>query len=304
MTSMLPTSAGQYHWVAELAPIRYAKSLSYIAGTYCRNIQCEYGLTRTGMITGFARLSIAASAAYVAATEIQGLLTFNIESYVSHNWHGTLIYWAILLVAALVNILGIRFFPHIETLAFVHHVCFFFVFLVPLVYLSPQSTASFVFANFENAGGWESNGISWGIGLLASAWAFVGIDGTSHMSEEVRNSENVVPQSMVIAFFISGAMAFGASVAILFSVGDLKTILSTSTNYPIIQIFYTATQSKAATTVIISGLMLTSVFSTFGLLASASRLTWALARDNTFPLARYFAHVGITSAYGWSALTM
>lgn len=36
--------------------------------------------------------------------------------------------------------------------------------------------------------------------------------------EEVRNSENVVPQSMVIAFFISGAMAFGASIAILFSV--------------------------------------------------------------------------------------
>ncbi|KAI4223116.1 MAG: hypothetical protein LQ349_007490 [Xanthoria aureola] len=69
MTSMLPTSAGQYHWVAELAPIRYAKSLSYAAG----------------MITGFARLSIAASASYVAATEIQGLLVFNIESYESHD---------------------------------------------------------------------------------------------------------------------------------------------------------------------------------------------------------------------------
>lgn len=79
------------------------------------------------------------------------------------------------MIAALVNILGIKFFPHIETLAFIHHVSFFFVFLVPLVYLSPQSTTSFVFANFENAGGWTSNGVSWGIGILASAWAFVGI---------------------------------------------------------------------------------------------------------------------------------
>lgn len=127
------------------------------------------------MITGFARLSIAASASYVAATEIQGLLVFNIESYESQNWHGTFIYWGILMIAALVNILGIKFFPHIETLAFIHHVSFFFVFLVPLVYLSPQSTTSFVFANFENAGGWTSNGVSWGIGILASAWAFVGI---------------------------------------------------------------------------------------------------------------------------------
>ncbi|KAL8714995.1 MAG: hypothetical protein Q9225_006441 [Loekoesia sp. 1 TL-2023] len=121
------------------------------------------------------------------------------------------------------------------------------------------------------------------------------VRGLMHAGEEVRNSENVVPQSMVIAFFISGAMAFGASIAILFSVGDLHTILTTSTNYPIIQIFYTATQSKGATTAIISGLMLTSVFSTFGLLASASRLTWALARDNSFPLSKYFAHVSVTT---------
>lgn len=105
---------------------------------------------------------------------------------------------------------------------------------------------------------------------------------------------------MVMAFFISGTMAFGASIAILFSVGDLNTILKTSTNYPIIQVFYTATQSKAATTAIISGLMLTSVFSTFGLLASASRLTWALARDNTFPWSSYFKHVSGTASFSSS----
>ena len=90
------------------------------------------------------------------------------------DWHGTLIDWAIFLVAVSVNVLGIKVFLHIETLAFIHHICFFFVFLVPLVYLSPQSTTSFVFATFENTGGWNSNGVSWGIGLVSSAWAFIG----------------------------------------------------------------------------------------------------------------------------------
>lgn len=80
---------------------------------------------------------------------------------------------------------------------------------------------------------------------------------------------------MLIAFFISGALAFAASVAMLFSVGDLQTVLKTSTSYPIIQIFYTATQSTAATTAIIVALMMTDAFTTFGLVASASRLTWA-----------------------------
>ena len=105
---------------------------------------------------------------------VQGLIVLNVEGYEPIPWHGTMLYWTVLLLAVLVNILGIKFFPHIETLAFIFHIYFFFVLLVPLVYLSPQSSASFVFADFENAGGWSSDGVSWCIGLLTSAWSFVG----------------------------------------------------------------------------------------------------------------------------------
>ena len=153
-------------------------------------------------MTNFARISLFASAAYVAATEIQGLLIFNMDWYIAQRWHTTFLYWGVILICAIVNIQGSSVFPHIETIAFIHHTCFFFVFLVPLVYLSPQSTTAFVFTDFENPSGWSSSGVSLGIGLLASAWAFVGkdihilclggyylllttqvgIDGTSHMS--------------------------------------------------------------------------------------------------------------------------
>ncbi len=113
--------------------------------------------------------------------------------------------------------------------------------------------------------------------------------------EEVQKAARVVPESMVIAFFISGSLAFAASIAILFSIGDLHSTLSTATDYPIIQVFYTATKSRGATTAIIVGLMMTSVFSTFGLLASASRITWALARDKGFPFSTYFQYVSVIS---------
>ena len=105
---------------------------------------------------------------------IQALIIFNNETYEPMAWHATMLYWAVILIAVLVNTLGISVFPHIETLAFIFHVCFFFILLVPLVYLSPQSTARFVFADLENSGGWRSNGLSWCIGLLTSAWSFVG----------------------------------------------------------------------------------------------------------------------------------
>ncbi|KAL8938546.1 MAG: hypothetical protein Q9216_003832 [Gyalolechia sp. 2 TL-2023] len=84
-------------------------------------------------------------------------------------------------------------------------------------------------------------------------------------------------------------MAF--SIAILFGIGDIQLALQSPTHYPIIQIFYTATGSKGATTAIICTLISTLTFTTFGLLACASRLAWAFSRDKGFPFPDYFAHV-------------
>lgn len=111
---------------------------------------------------------------------LQALIILNVDTYEPIRWHGTMLYWLVLLTAVLVNILGIRVFPHVETAAFIMHICFFFVLLVPLVYLSPRSTAGFVFTDFENTSGWSSNGVSWCIGLLTPAWSFVGERNRQH----------------------------------------------------------------------------------------------------------------------------
>ena len=111
--------------------------------------------------------------------------------------------------------------------------------------------------------------------------------------EEVKNSAIVVPRSMVIAMIISGALTMAFSIAILFGIGDIYLALQSPTHYPIIQIFYTATRSKGATTAIICTLISALTFTTFGLLACASRLAWAFARDKGLPFPDYFAHVSI-----------
>ncbi|KAL8900820.1 MAG: hypothetical protein Q9207_005511 [Kuettlingeria erythrocarpa] len=219
----------------------------------------------------------------IACEMVQGLIVLNAEEYEPLRWHGTLIYWMILLIAVLVNVLGTTIFPHIETAAFLFHICFFFVLLVPLVYLAPQSTARFVFTDFENTGGWKSDGVSWCLGLLTSAWSFVG--------EEVKDSAVVVPRSMVIAMVISGAFTMAFSIAMLFGIGDIMHTLTSPTKFPIIQIFLTATGSKGATTAMVCALISTLVFATFGTLACASRLAWAFARDKGLPFSTHFAKV-------------
>ena len=165
-TGSSPTSGGQYHWVALLAPHKYAILFSYFAG----------------WITAFMRIAVTASVAFLAATMIQGLIILNYpETYAPKQWHGTLIYLAVTFVIVLINIFGICFLPHIEILALILHVIFFFCILVPLVHLAPRSSSEFVFRSFANNGGWKSDGVSWCIGLLTSTYAFSGVDGACHM---------------------------------------------------------------------------------------------------------------------------
>lgn len=109
--------------------------------------------------------------------------------------------------------------------------------------------------------------------------------------EEVKDSAIVVPRSMVIALVVSGAQTMAISIAILYGIGDINTALESPTNFPIIQIFLTATGSKAATTALICALISTLIFGTFGALACASRLAWAFARAKGFPFPIYFSHV-------------
>lgn len=293
MASISPTSGGQYHWVALLAPSRYAILCSWFAG----------------WITAFMRVAVCASVCFLVGIMIQGLAILNYDSYVPQQWHGTLIYWAVIALIVVINIYGIRIFPYIETMALILHVIFFFAILIPLVQLAPRSSAEFVFASFENNGGWTNNAVSWCIGLLTSTYAFSGVDGASHMAEEVDNAAVVVPTTMMWSMVVSGALCFGISIAILFCIGDVEKALSTPTGFPIIEIFFNATQSYAATNAMVSALIISMVFSSLGLMASASRLIWAFARDDGLPFPKYFSHVdsrfGIpVRAILWSALVI
>lgn len=120
-------------------------------------------------------MASAASAPFLAGTMIQGLLVLNYETYVFKRWHGTLLYWAILVVSAATNILCSRILPLIENLSLAFHVCAFVVVLVVVCVVSPSKhDAAFVFGNIINTSGWASNGVAWCIGLLSSCYVMIG----------------------------------------------------------------------------------------------------------------------------------
>jgi hypothetical protein len=154
-----PTAGGQYHFVAVLAPPRFARGLSWAAG----------------WITAFGWQAVAASAPFLAGIMIQGLVMLNYPDYVFERWHGTLLYWAVLLVALVANTIFSSSLPLIEHITMILHITLFFVLLISIAVASPaKHSGTFVFTQYVNATGWESNGVAWCIGMLSAAYVLVG----------------------------------------------------------------------------------------------------------------------------------
>lgn len=132
------------------------------------------------------------------ATAIQGLVINSRAEYHAKGWHGTLMAIAVIFVCFTFNSVLSKGLPHVETATLFLHSSLFLIILIVITVMSPtKSTNADVWARFLNEGGYESKGLSFFVGLITSVFAFTGVDGAVHMSEEVRNSSRVVPWAML-----------------------------------------------------------------------------------------------------------
>ncbi|KAM0554747.1 hypothetical protein ACHAPJ_006819 [Fusarium lateritium] len=258
LASTYPTAGGQYHFVAHLSSESVSRVSSWFAG----------------YITTFGWITVAGSAPFLAGTMIQGLLVLNYpETYVYERWHGTLLYWSILVVASGVCILCNRILPLVEKVSMTLHVALFLVILVVMCAVSPtKNSATYVFTTFENNSGWSNDGAAWCIGMLSSCYVLIGYDGATHLSEEMQNPETGVPYAMVGSVVLNGLLGFAFLIALLFCMGDMTAALETTTGFPIIEIFYNITGSIRASTAMSSAVVLMASLATIPLLASAARV--------------------------------
>lgn len=107
------------------------------------------------------------------------------------------------------------------------------------------------------------------------------------MSEETRRARQAVPRSIFYTVVTNGILAYGMVICILFTMGSIED--AQNADFPIIEICTQATGSVRAATAMVCGLLVISLSVTLASIASASRLTWAWARDGALP--KWFAHV-------------
>jgi amino acid transporter len=86
-------------------------------------------------------------------------------------------------------------------------------------------------------------------------------------------------------------MQFAFVICLLFTIGDINLVTTVNPHLPLIEVYYLATNSVAATNIFIVAIFLIFFITEFNNFASVSRLTWAFARDNGLPFSKVFAKV-------------
>lgn len=105
---------------------------------------------------------------------IQGLIVLNNPSYVPQRWQATFLFYAVIVFGLLFNTFLVKFLPKIEGLVLIIHVGGFFGVLIPLVCTAPHGSASEVFGQFANSGGWSTQGLSFFVGIVTGVYSFLG----------------------------------------------------------------------------------------------------------------------------------
>ncbi|KAJ5895013.1 hypothetical protein N7495_006704 [Penicillium taxi] len=281
IASIAPTSAGQYHWVSEFAAPKWQRFLSYL----------------TGWLSVLGWQAAYASICFLCGTLIQGLLVFNYSGdtgyvYGYERWHGTLLTIAIAAGGTLINTYGAKILPKIEIIILGLHLLGFVAVLVVMWSMTKEtSTSETVWKEFTNSGGWSSMGLACLVGQLTPIFSWTGPDAATHMSEEVQNASFVIPWCMVSTALINGALGFVILITLLYKMGPIDDVLNAASGFSFISAVNHATDSAAATNGVAAIILVMEVCSAISILATASRQTFAFARDNALPFSRALAHI-------------
>ncbi|AEO63840.1 uncharacterized protein THITE_2085353 [Thermothielavioides terrestris NRRL 8126] len=273
IVSAIPTSGGPYFWAALLAPPRWSPFAAWLTGWF--NLLGQVAVT-TGISFGLANL--------IPTAVVVKNPSFTPTPRVTIG-----IYAAILVSHALVNTLGVRALKYLNNASIVLHSAGITALCVAVLALAPtHQRAAFVFASFRDGTAAADGADGWGVrasdvyvavcGALLSQYTLTGFDASAHLSEETRRASWSAPIGVVSSVAFSALFGFFVLMAMLFSIQDFDTVVSSPYGQPVLQILVDAAGENGALalfTLIMVCIWHCGLFS----MTSNSRMMFAFARD-------------------------
>lgn len=119
-------------------------------------------------------------------------------------------------------------------------------------------------------------------------------DAACHLSEEMPKPSRNVPLAMIGSVMINGVIGLVYAIVLLFSSGNLESLLQSKTGFPFMQLFLNVTGSPAGASVLALCITLIAMAANAACVTSTSRTAWAFARDGGLPASQFFAKVSPT----------
>ena len=129
------------------------------------------------------------------------------------------------------------------------------------------------------------------MGMLNGAYAVGTPDCVSHLAEEIPRPEINVPKAIAAQMIIGFITTLCYMIAIFFAISDPAALLSTSSTFPLAQIYRQATGSSAGTVGLLVVIFLPTVCTCIGTYITAGRTLWTLARDNATPFSGFVGRI-------------
>lgn len=226
------------------------------------------------------------------ASLINASITLYHPTFVATPWQLLLIFYAICLGVLFVCSFLNRFLPQVDTACAAWTLVTILVCLIALSVkadVGRHSAADALGAYDKSLSGY--GGFTWFIGLLPAAYTFSAIGMITSMAEECRDASIKLPQAMSLAVPIGGIAGLFFIIPICVTLPPLLDITTNSGGQALPYIFDRVMGSPGGGVALTFLVLVVNVFCAISITVCASRCTWAFARDDAIPGARWLSKI-------------
>ena len=278
----IASSGGLYYAAAVLAPDGYGPFAAWITGWS----------NWIGQITGAPSVDYSLAAMILAAVSIEN------PGYVPTEWQTFMLTVLILSIHAGISSMPTRWIARVNS----YGSTFNMLALVTVIIAIPAGVTSDSdghqrrFTPSSEVWGTITNGTDFpnGVAVLmtfvAVIWTMSGYDSPFHLSEECSNANMAAPRAIVMTSAIGGVLGWFLQLVVAYTVRDISAVMNSSLGQPwasyLLQVLPRRLAMALLALTIVCGFSMGQ-----GCMVAASRVTYAYARDDCFPLSRVWKRV-------------
>ncbi|KAI7025816.1 amino acid permease [Hortaea werneckii] len=274
--SSYPTEGAMYHWIAAIAPRRVMGFLSFM----------------TGYFTVFGWIFTTASTNLIYAQTLMALVALYHPGMTIQTWQTFVAYEGLNMIIALVVLYGNKLIPSLNRFSLFYLQIGYFTVMVTVAACAPKHQSSeFVFRTWINTTGWENQVICFITGLVNPLYSLGGLDGVSHITEEMPDPSKNAPLAIAITLSIAFVTGITYLITLMFSVQDWTALSNSNTQLPLAELFRQATSNAGGAFALTFLIFIALGPCVVGSQLSTGRMFWAFSRDGALPFSEFWSKI-------------